>query len=109
MEAVGLTGMVQDRRDETGQTGGLVMSYLQPPYRGRGLSRLLYQARLDWAIAQTNWTTLVVSCRAGNEASRRANQTFGFQLVSKEPIIWPDGAEADEWKYRLDLAALRNA
>jgi len=33
---------------------------------------------------------LFISYREGNEASRRANQAFGFKYIGKEDIDWPD-------------------
>ena len=46
---VGITGAFAWPDDRSGETATLVMSYIVPAYRGRGLSRLLYArgARLD--------------------------------------------------------------
>src|SRR6202051_4970706 len=45
-DLVGITGVVADRDDPTGKTAVLVMSYIRPAYRGRGLTTLFYDARL---------------------------------------------------------------
>jgi RimJ/RimL family protein N-acetyltransferase len=100
---VGLTGIFTARTDETGRSAVLAMSYIEPAYRGRGYSRLLYQARIDWARAQPQFERIIVSHRGGNEASRRANQAFGFMLTGKGSKVWPDGQEAEEWHYVLAL------
>ena len=101
-----LIGMVASftwRNDPTGQTAVLAMSFILPENRGRGLSRLLYEARLDWIRAQPQFTRVVVSHRASNEASRRANQRHGFRLTGREPHTWPDGTTEDEIWYELRI------
>src|SRR5262249_318377 len=75
---IGITAVFSYREDPSGQTALLAMSFLLPEYRGRGLSRLLYQVRLDWIRASGRFKRVVVSHRASNEASRRANQRHGF-------------------------------
>lgn len=104
---IGFTGIFTARIDPTSQTGILAMSYIEPDYRGQGLSQLFYKARIDWAINQPQLKKLIVSHREGNESSRRANQAFGFMLDNKERKLWPDGTEALEWNYTLDLEQLR--
>jgi RimJ/RimL family protein N-acetyltransferase len=95
-------------KDSSGQSGILGMDYIDPLYRGRRLSKVLYQARIDWAKQHQPFKRLVISHREGNEASRRANQSFGFKFIGKEEIDWPDGTKAPDYRYELDLAALRN-
>jgi RimJ/RimL family protein N-acetyltransferase len=106
---IGFAGVFTWRGDPKGKNGVLAMDYIEPSYRGRGLSRLLYQGRIDWALDQEQFAKLVISHRQGNEASRRANQAFGFEYVGRQKIRWPDGAEAEEWNYLLDLEKLRGA
>jgi RimJ/RimL family protein N-acetyltransferase len=105
---IGLAAVFTSREDSNGQSGILAMDYIDPLYRGRRLSKLLYQARIDWAKQYRPFKRLVISHREGNEASRRANQSFGFKFVGKEEIDWPDGTKALDYRYELDLAALRN-
>lgn len=100
---VGITGVFTRREDPSGQTALLVMSYIEPAYRGRGLSDMLYRARLDWIRASGRFHTVHVSHRASNEASRRANQRHGFVKTGAEPFTWPDGATEDEIHYELTL------
>lgn len=104
---IGLTGIVIRDDDPAGCTAHLIMSFIRPAYRGRSLSRLLYQARIDWAVAQPQLQTITVSHRAGNEASRRANQSFGFILTHKDEIKWPDDKIDEQWNYALSLFPLR--
>lgn len=83
---IGFAAVFTWRGDPTGKSGVLAMDYIEPTYRGRGLSRLLYQGRIDWALDQKQFARLVISQRQGNEASRRANQAFGFEYQGREKI-----------------------
>ncbi|MDB5039523.1 MAG: family N-acetyltransferase [Candidatus Eremiobacteraeota bacterium] len=98
-DLVGITGVVADRDDPTGKTAVLVMSYIRPAYRGRGLTTLFYDARLGWIASQPQFTRVVVSHRASNEASGRAVRAHGFILVDRVARTWPDGTTDDEVRY----------
>jgi len=98
---IGITAVFTHRDDPSGATAILAMSFIEPDYRGRGLSRLLYQARLDWVRTRPQFKRVVVGHRESNETSRRANQAFGFQYVGREPHTWPDGVTEDELIYEL--------
>lgn len=100
---IGITGVVTAREDASGKTALLVMSFILPEYRGRGLSKLLYDARLQWIRAQGQFTRILVSHRESNQASLRANQRHGFRLVKREPRQWPDGQMEDEVFYELEV------
>src|SRR5258707_983975 len=69
---IGITAVFTSREDPSGNTAALAMSYILPEYRGRGLSRLLYETRLNWIRSHPQFTRVVVSHRASNEVSRRA-------------------------------------
>ncbi len=98
---IGITGVFENWRDKSGRTANLGMSYIDPGYRGRGLSRLLYQARIDWARAK-GYEKITVGHREGNETSKAANQKFGFVFYEKEEIEFPDGRAMD-YRYELKL------
>lgn len=98
-ELIGITGIVSDREDKTGRTALLISSYIKPEYRGRGLSSLLYQARIDYARAHPLWNRMVVSHRDTNETSRRANQRHGFTFTHRISKDWPDGTTGDNVFY----------
>lgn len=101
---IGITAAFTWRGDPTGQTALLAMSYIEPDYRGRGLSNTLYDARLDWIRRSCRrFRAVRVSHRASNEASRRANQRHGFVKRGSEPFTWPDGTIEDEVHYELTL------
>ena len=77
------------------------MSYIDSEYRGKGLSALLYQARINWART-LGFERITVGHREGNEASKAANQKFGFVFLEKEEIDFPDG-RAFDYRYELKL------
>lgn len=102
-EMVGLTAIYTDRSDPTGETVAVAMSYIREDFRGRGLSVLRYEARLEWARSRPQLKCIRVGHRASNEASRRANQRHGFKLISRSSRVWPDGSQDDHLKYELLL------
>jgi RimJ/RimL family protein N-acetyltransferase len=105
---IGITGVWTHQNDPSGATAVFGASYIRPDYRRRGLSGLLYGARLEWALRNQAWRKVVVAHREGNEASRRANQKSGFKLTHKDVNAqWPDGTFADQCWYQLDLEELR--
>ena len=100
---VGITGAFAWPDDPSGETATLVMSYIVPAYRGRGLSRLLYAAALDWTRRHPRFRRVIVAMRASNAASRRACERQRFTPVRTAPRTWPDGANEDEIVYELRL------
>jgi RimJ/RimL family protein N-acetyltransferase len=101
---VGITAAFTYRGDATGQTALLAMSFISPSHRGRGLSRLFYDARLAWIRARPQFRRVLVSHRESNEASRRANQRHGFVHTKKVPHTWPDVETEDEVFYELEFS-----
>ena len=101
---IGITAAFTYRGDLTGRTALLAMSFILPSHRGRGLSRLLYDARLAWIRAQPQFRRVLVSHRMSNEASRRANQRHGFVHTKNVPHTWPDGETEDEAFYELKIS-----
>jgi RimJ/RimL family protein N-acetyltransferase len=93
---IGITAAFTWREDPSGETALLAMSFILPEYRGRRLSRLLYQARLDWIRKHSEFKRAVVFHRRSNEASRRANERHGFRPVGRATHAWPDGTIEDE-------------
>jgi RimJ/RimL family protein N-acetyltransferase len=97
---IGITGVFRNNHDPSGRSAKLGMSYIEPAYRGLGLSRLLYEVRLDWARAY-GYERVIVSHRDGNEASRRANAVFGFKRFMSEDVTFGDGTTALDHRYEL--------
>ena len=97
---IGLTGLYQLSNDP-----GAVMfiaSFIRPEYRRKGLSILFYEARIAWA-REHGYKLARIGHRGGNEASRAANQKFGFQFTYSESMLWPDGTEDEDLHYQLEL------
>ena len=97
---VGLTGITLKKDDAT--TAIMFASFIKLPHRGRGLSKLFYQARIDWA-RQKRCKSIIVSHRVGNASSKAAIQQFGFKYSHAEQVKWPDGVWAEELIYLLEL------
>lgn len=102
---IGCTGVFTSRENPEHCVFGF--TYLKPEYRGQGLSKLMYEARIDWAKNQLHLKKALIGHRESNETSKRAMVRHGFQRVGVEDTVWPDGVSECEHKYELDLEALR--
>lgn len=102
---IGLTSIFS-ATDRPGE-GCLTQSYIRRQYRGRKLSAMLYDARIEWAI-QAGLSCLVVGHRASNLASKGANQRYGFRYSHRELRHWPDGSDEEMLYYKLELDAIVN-
>ncbi len=100
---IGMTCVSVDRDDLTKKTALLWGSWLEPHTRGKSLSELMYQARINWAKAQPTVEKIIVSHRASNILSKYANQKHGFVLTYKTEKVWTDGATEDEIFYELKI------
>ncbi len=99
----GMTGVSVFRDDPTGRTAIFWGSWLEPEFRRRGLSDLMYRTRLDWAKNHPGIERLIVSHRASNVASKYANQKHGFVFTRAHEKTWSDGLTEDEVYYELNL------
>ncbi|MDM1296239.1 GNAT family N-acetyltransferase [Sphingobacterium sp. N143] len=97
---IGMTGVILDRDDSSNAI--LIASFIKEPFRGNGLSKLFYEARITWA-RQKGCNRITVSHRDGNDASKAANQSFNFKYTHAQDVIWPDGVSAKEYMYVLFL------
>ncbi|MDQ3711040.1 MAG: GNAT family N-acetyltransferase [Acidobacteriota bacterium] len=89
--------------DPTEKTALLWGSWLAPHARGKGLSELMYQTRINWAKEQRTVEEIIVSHRASNLSSKYANQKHGFVTTRKNEKVWTDGATEDEIFYELKI------
>lgn len=97
---IGITGVFTDRNDPA--TAEFGMTWLDPAWRGRGLSALFYCERVGWARAN-GFDCIAVSHRRSNETSRRAMLAAGFRETGAAPHHWPDGQIDDDIAYELPL------
>lgn len=100
---IGMTGVSLWREDSSNRTAIFWGSWLEPDYRRKGLSRLMYQARLDWVKRHPTVERIIVSHRASNVASKYANQKHGFVFTRTHEKVWADGETEDEVCYELKL------
>lgn len=98
---IGITGVSVFSDDPTGETAILWGSWLEADFRGKGLSELMYKARLDWAKRHPGVKRVIVSHRASNLASKYANQKHGFTFTRTHEKVWADGATEAEVCYEL--------
>lgn len=98
---IGMTGVSIDRNDPAKKTALLWGTWLEPHFRRKGLSDLMYRTRIDWAKAQPTVEKIVVSHRASNPSSKYANRKQGFVFTHKIEKVWTDGATEDEIFYEL--------
>ncbi len=96
-----MTGVNVDRNDPTGKRSILWGSWLEPHVRGRGVSVMMYNARINWARNHPVVEKIVVCHRASNLASKFANQKHGFVFTSQNKKTWPDNTVEDEIHYEL--------
>ena len=100
---IGMTCVSGDRKDATEKTALLWGSWLAPHARGKGLSELMYQTRINWAKQQPTVEKIIVSHRASNLLSKYANQKHEFVLTHKTEEVWTDGEIEDEIFYELKI------
>lgn len=100
---IGMTGVSVFRDDPTDRTAIFWGSWLKPDFRGKGLSKLMYEKRIEWAKAHPTVRRIIVSHRASNIASKYANQKHGFVFTRTHEKVWSDGVKEDEVCYELLL------
>lgn len=100
-ELIGLTSIVINKEDK--DEAYMTQSYIRKAHRGKGLSGILYEARIAWA-KQHNVKRLHIGHRESNIASKAANQKFGFIYKYRESRNWPpDSVQEDMLFYELHL------
>ncbi len=100
---IGMTGVAVKRDDPARSTAMLWGSWLEKEWRGKGISKKMYEARLAWARQHPSIKRVVVSHRESNVASKKANQKYGFLLTHSEDRVWADGTTEPEPCYELRI------
>lgn len=100
-DVIGMTGLVIDKDDK--QAAKLWGSWLEPKWRGKGVSEKMYQARIGWAQKHPDAKKIIVSHRQSNVASKKANQKHGFTFTHATDRTWNDGLAEPELYYHLIL------
>ncbi len=102
---IGMTGIYIPQDTVGKSTSVLWGSWLEPDYRWKGISGLMYEARIEWAKQQSELKRIEVSHRESNLASKHANQKHGFKYTYSESKTWHDGVTEDEVYYELIISA----
>lgn len=100
---IGMTGIYIPQDTVTKTTAILWGSWLESDYRRKGVSRLMYKARIDWAKQNKNLRRIEVSHRESNLASKYANQKHNFKQIKEEDKKWHDGIMEKDVIYELNL------
>lgn len=100
---IGMTCISIDRDDPTKKTALMWGSWLAPEFRRKGLSALMYRARIDWAKNQPTVERITVSHRASNLSSKFANQNHGFKFTHTKEKVWVEGTTEDDVCYELKI------
>ena len=102
-EAVGLTGIYLEDGNANSETGHMISSFMKNSHKGKGLSKLLYQARIDWAKQHHSLKRLVLEQRETNTAIKCVHQKFGFKFSKASECKFADGTKAKTEIYELIL------
>lgn len=103
---IGMTGVSFWREDVTNRTAIFWGSWLEPEFRRKGLSDLMYRARFDWVITRPTIERIIISHRASNVASKCANQKHGFVFTRTHEKVWADGETENEVCYELRISKI---
>lgn len=100
-ELIGITGIVVTDHERPAEAY-MTQSYIRKVYRGKGLSKMLYDARLEWA-QHHGIDTLKIGHRKSNITSKAANQHYRFTFTHAESRTWPDGITEDMMYYERHI------
>lgn len=103
-DLIGISGIFREKNNSAGERAFLVGTYIQENFRRRGLSKPLFNVRIEWARKQNGIKTLVLEHREDNLAVQKAHQRFGFRLSSSRNQTWPDGTTSPCLIYELSLS-----
>jgi GNAT superfamily N-acetyltransferase len=98
---IGIAGVFASKDEPA--TAHLVMDFILPEYRGKGLWQRMYAARVDWARSRKIFRRAIVAARESNAPSLGAMRAAGFTQTRRETHTWPDGMTEDEIWFELRL------
>jgi RimJ/RimL family protein N-acetyltransferase len=81
--------------------------YVRTGYRGRGLSKHLCRATMEWLATRSELERMDVSHREGNDALRGTLSRLGFRPTITVPVQWQDGVVADDVRYEISREEAR--
>ncbi|MFZ2586810.1 MAG: GNAT family N-acetyltransferase [Alphaproteobacteria bacterium] len=93
-QPIGISFISIPKKDISQSTAKLLGSWIDKKYRNKGLSNLLYDARIEWAKKHPTVERLIIAHYDYNIASKASNQKHGFVFTHKE--TYEDG-KTDLW------------
>lgn len=99
-ELIGITCVMRDKKKP--ELAHMMQSYIRKVYRGKKLSRILYNARIAWAKGHSI-KRLAIAFRTCNESSKAAASAYGFKFTHCEPRDWLDGGIDEVLCYEMEL------
>ena len=98
---IGMTGIFVPQDTVEKSKAVLWGSWLEPEYRRKGMSEMMYKSRIEWAKQQPEIRRIEVTHRKSNVASKYAIQKHGFKLVKEVNKVWHDGVQEKDVIYQL--------
>ena len=81
---IGMTGVKVDQNDDLERKGYFWGSWLEPSYRKKGISKLMYAERLKWAKDHPTLNVIRASYWVSNKASEKAMIGSGFKPIYRK-------------------------
>ena len=102
-KVVGLSAIVRELNKPDAVRAHLVSSYIQEEHRGKGLSKLFFESRINWAKEQGDIRVLVLERRDDNVFSERAHRRYQFRLAGSREQKWPDGSNKPSLTFEMEI------
>ena len=100
---IGMSGAFTHWDYPDGSIANFGMVFIEPQYRGRGLSNLLYDAKIAWARSK-GFKKILIGHHIDNVESRASILKHGFVKIGERLSDWPDGTQGISIDYELDIA-----
>lgn len=100
---VGLSGIYFEAGNPRSATGHMVSTFIMPSYKGKGLSHLLYEARIEWAKKHPTLERLMLEQRKSNKIIKMVHQKHGFIFLRDSKVRFADGSDVPTEVYDLKL------
>lgn len=100
---VGLSGIYLEAGNPKAANGHMVSTFIMPSHKGKGLSHLLYEARIEWAKKHPTLERLMLEQRKSNEIIKMVHQKHGFVFLRDSKVKFVDGSNVPTEIYELKL------
>jgi ribosomal protein S18 acetylase RimI-like enzyme len=104
-QLVAIAGLARQTRVKTQHKADIFGVYVLPEYRGRGWSRQMMQAIIEYARQMPGLEVLLLTVTEGNSTALRLYSSLGFLTYGTEPdALRVDGKSVGETFMRLELS-----